>query len=62
MVDKVQAWECFYPGCSKRFSSREKGIKHAEADNCWERVARHVNYEYGRTTSEKGWEITRDEN
>jgi hypothetical protein len=36
MVDKVQAWECFYPGCSKRFSSWEKGIKHTEADHYWE--------------------------
>jgi hypothetical protein len=33
MAEKVEAWECFYPECTKRFPSRAKALKHAEDDH-----------------------------
>lgn len=49
--EKVQAWDCFYPGCSKRFSSRPKGMKHALQEHWPGMTSPYQGREYGRVTA-----------
>jgi hypothetical protein len=59
MRDKIDAWECFYPTCSKLFGDRAKGVQHAMEEHWRAFCAQPAADEFGRTYVEDGWTIRR---